>query len=129
MSFYLYILVHVESLQTSYNKQCFYELFDGWLCIKLPCGRSNVQNPDCNKTRSSYRGSTSFNDNGDPGNEVDRCYVTQIYVISWNPKCPKSGMKHCNNHLKLLNIIKEIQQKERGAWMDTNGQDKRVAFE
>ena len=31
-------------------------------------------------------------------------------------------MKHCNNHLKLLkNIhVKEIQQKEREAWMDTN---------
>ena len=25
-------------------------------------------------------------------------------------------MKHCNNHLKLLNNIKEIRQKEREAW-------------
>ena len=38
-------------------------------------------------------------------------------------KCPKSIMKHCNNHLKLLDNTKEIQQKEREAWMDTNGQD------
>ena len=30
-------------------------------------------------------------------------------------------MKHCNNHLKLLNNIKEVQQKEREAWMETNG--------
>ena len=38
----------------------------------------------------------------------------------------KSGMKHCNNHLKLLNnilYIKEIQQKEREAGIDTNGQN------
>ena len=32
-------------------------------------------------------------------------------------------MKHGNNHWKPLNIIKEIQQKERGAWMDLNEQD------
>ena len=30
-------------------------------------------------------------------------------------------MKHCNNHLKPLNNMKEIQQNEREAWMDTNG--------
>ena len=46
-------------------------------------------------------------------------------VISLLPKCPKSRMKHCNNHLKPLNNVKEIlvQQKEREEWMDTNGQD------
>ena len=32
-------------------------------------------------------------------------------------------MKHCNNHFKLLNNIKEIHKKEKEAWMDTNGQD------
>ena len=32
-------------------------------------------------------------------------------------------MKHCKNHLKLLNNIKEILQKEREAWMDINVQD------
>ena len=32
-------------------------------------------------------------------------------------------MEHCNNHLKLLKNVKEIQQKEREAWMDTTGQD------
>ena len=32
-------------------------------------------------------------------------------------------MKLCTNHLKLLSNIKEIQQHEREAWMDTNGQD------
>ena len=43
-------------------------------------------------------------------------------VISWHQK---SRRKHCNNHsdLKLLNKIKEIQQKEREARMNTNGQD------
>ena len=32
-------------------------------------------------------------------------------------------VEQCSNHLKLLNNIKEIQRKEREAWMDTNGQD------
>ena len=43
------------------------------------------------------------------------------YVISLYPKCPKSSlrMKLSNNHLNLLNNIKEIQQKEREAWLDT----------
>ena len=47
--------------------------------------------------------------------------VTRNYVISLYPKCPKSSlrMKLSNNHLNLLNNIKEIQQKERKAWMDT----------
>ena len=36
------------------------------------------------------------------------------------PKIPKN----CNNRLKLLNNIKELQQKEREAWMDANGQDR-----
>ena len=29
-------------------------------------------------------------------------------------------MKHCKNHLKLLNNIKEILQNEREAWVDIN---------
>ena len=33
------------------------------------------------------------------------------------------SMKHCNNHLQLLNDIKEIQKKEREAWKNTNRQD------
>ena len=33
-------------------------------------------------------------------------------------------MKHCNNHLKLMNNIKEILQKETEACMDTNEQDR-----
>ena len=33
-------------------------------------------------------------------------------------------MEHCNNHLKLLKNIREIQQKEREACMDTIGQDR-----
>ena len=49
--------------------------------------------------------------------------VKQNDVISWHPKCPKSRMRHCNNHLKLLSNIKEIQQMGRDAWMNTNGQD------
>ena len=32
-------------------------------------------------------------------------------------------MKHCNNHLKLLNNIIEILQKEREARIDINVQD------
>ena len=32
-------------------------------------------------------------------------------------------MNHCNNHLKLLNSIKEMLQREREAWMNINGQD------
>ena len=38
-------------------------------------------------------------------------------------KCPKSKMKHCNNHLELLSNINIIQQKEIEAWMDKGGQD------
>ena len=56
-------------------------------------------------------------------NFIQRAFVTQNDVISRHPKSLKSRMKHCNNHLKLLTNIKEIQQKEKEAWMDTNGQD------
>ena len=34
----------------------------------------------------------------------------------------QSRVKHCNNHLKLLNNIKEMQ-KEREEWMATNRHD------
>ena len=43
-------------------------------------------------------------------------------VISWHPNCVKS-MKHFNNQLNLLNNMKKIQQKEREAWIDPNGQN------
>ena len=31
-------------------------------------------------------------------------------------------MNHCNNHLKLLNSIKEMLQREKEAWININGE-------
>ena len=51
------------------------------------------------------------------------CPQNDVTAISWHPRCPKNRMKHSNNHLKLLNNIKEIQQKKREAWINIKGQD------
>ena len=37
-------------------------------------------------------------------------------------------MKHCNNLLEPLKNIKEIQEKEREAWMDAMDKIERIAF-
>ena len=50
-------------------------------------------------------------------------HIINSFPFLFFPKCPKSRMEHCNNHLKLSNNIKEILQKEREAWMDINVQD------
>ena len=44
-------------------------------------------------------------------------------VIHDTKNAQKVEWNIANDHLKLLNNIKEIKQNEREAWMDTNGQD------
>ena len=52
---------------------------------------------------------------------ISRGYFAQFHVTQNAQKVDRNSA--ITTYLKLLNNIKEIQQKKRKAWMDTNGQD------